>query len=136
MPRWASRHAREISALPFRALRSVAGNLPDAMTIHVALLQLTIAAFVVTYLSTRSSKQSLWAYLMFGGIVAMLANVFAPHLPATLVFGSYTPGVVIALLINLPVMSWLALRAVREGWVSGRKAVAFGAGVPVALGAP
>jgi hypothetical protein len=64
----------------------------------------------------------------------MLVNVFVPHVPATLLFRSYTPGVVTAVLANLPVMSYLALRAVREQWVSGGRAAAFGVGVPVGLG--
>ena len=67
------------------------------------------------------------------GIVAMLLNVFVPHVPATLVFHSYTPGVVTAVLINLPLMTWLALSSVREEWVSGVKALAFAVLVPLGL---
>ena len=52
---------------------------------------------------------------MFGYIVAMLANVFMPHIPASFVFHSYAPGAVTAVLINLPVMGFLSIRAVREG---------------------
>jgi hypothetical protein len=70
---------------------------------------------------------------MFGYIIAMLANVLIPHIPASLVFRSYTPGVVTAVLVNLPVMGFLSVRAVREGWVSGRKAVVFGVTVPLAI---
>jgi hypothetical protein len=63
----------------------------------------------------------------------MLANVFIPHIPASLVFRSYTPGVATAVLINLPVMSYLSRRAVQEGWVSGRRAVVFAVMVPLAI---
>jgi len=107
---------------------------PGALLVRVALIALVIAAFAVTYLSEREGPRSVWAYLLFGGIVAMLVNVFVPHVPATLLFRSYTPGVVTAVLVNLPVMSYLAWRAVRERWVSGRRAAAFGVGVPVGLG--
>jgi hypothetical protein len=100
MPGWAARHAQQ---LPFRP--------PGAGEIRLALLVLTLAAFVVTYLSARRGTQSLLAYLLFGGIVTMLVNVFLPHVPATLLFRAYTPGVVTAVLINLPVMTWLAVRA-------------------------
>lgn len=48
----------------------------------------------------------------------MLLNVLLPHIPATLVFREYTPGVVTAVLINFPVMSILLFKAVREQWVS------------------
>lgn len=81
----------------------------------------------------RAVPESIWAYLTFGSIVAMLANVFVPHLPAAIRFRGYAPGVISAVAINLPLMTFLALRAVRDGWVSGCKAVAFGAGVPLAL---
>jgi Protein of unknown function with HXXEE motif len=122
MPAWATHHAQRLPVHP-----------PRAEVIYAALLVLTVAAFAVTWLSARHGRQSLWAYLLFGGIVAMLANVFVPHVPATLVFAAYTPGVVTAVLINFPLMNWLALRAVRDGWVSGRRALAFGAGVPIVL---
>lgn len=124
MPGWSSAHAAQLPLHP-----------PGALEIRWALIALTVAAFVVTYLSARKGPQSVWAYLLFGSIVTMLANVFVPHVPATLMFRSYTPGVVTAVLINLPVMSWLAVCAVRDDWVSGGRAVAFGAAVPVLLGA-
>jgi len=41
--------------------------------------------------------------------------------------------VVRAVLFNVPVIGFLSIRAVGEGWVSGRKAVVFGVGVPPAL---
>lgn len=117
---------------------SLAGQLPlhppSATEFRSVLFMLTAAAVVVTSLSERNGPGSLWSYLLFGSIIAVLANVFIPHVPATLVFHSYAPGVVTAVVINLPVMSFLALQAVRERWVSGAKALAFGVGVPVALG--
>lgn len=64
----------------------------------------------------------------------MLLNVLLPHIPATLVFREYTPGVVTAVLINLPVMSILLFKAVREQWVSGGKAIAYALLVPLAIG--
>jgi len=106
---------------------------PDPAAFRFAVAVLTAAAFVFTYLSGRNGKESFWAYLTFGYIVAMLANVFIPHIPASLVWRSYTPGVVTAALINLPVMTFLTIRAVREGWVSGRKAAVFGVAVPLAI---
>jgi heme O synthase-like polyprenyltransferase len=120
-PAWWLRYSNEIPAHPS----------PEVA--RYALAALTVAAFVVTYLSSRKGKESVWAYLMFGCSITMLANVFIPHIPASLRFRSYTPGVATAVLINLPVMGFLSIRAVREGWVSGRKAVAFGVAVPLAI---
>jgi hypothetical protein len=123
MPKWVSVHSGQ---LPFH---------PGTVKIRFALLLLALAAFAVTYLSAQRGKRSVWAYLLFGYTAAMLANVFIPHIPATWVFGEYTPGVVTAALINLPVMSILLFKAVREQWVSGIKATAYALLVPLAIGA-
>jgi len=122
MPSWAAAHA---ASLPL--------NPPGAGIIWLALLVLTLAGVMITYLSARKGPQSLWAYLLFGYIVTMFANVIVPHVPAAIRFRGYAPGVVTAVLVNLPVMTLLSVRAVRERWVSGRKAVAFGVGVPLFL---
>ncbi len=120
-PNWWVRHAKEFPMHPG----------PGVFRSAVAVL--TFGAYVVTYLSQRKGQESVWAYLTFGYIVAMLANVFIPHIPASLLFRSYTPGVATAVLINLPVMSYLSRRAVQEGWVSGRRAVVFAVMVPLAI---
>lgn len=120
LPAWWVRHAKEVPVHP------------GAGVFRFAIAVLTLAAFVVTYLSEREGKESMWAYLTFGYIVAMFANVFIPHIPASWMFRSYTPGVVTAVLVNLPVLGFLSIR-VREGWVSGRKAVVFGVAVPIAI---
>lgn len=124
MPAWDLRHAAQLPVRP-----------PGALEMRIAFLALTLAAFGVTYLSARKGPQSIWAYLTFGYMIAFLVNVFVPHVPVSIVLRGYAPGVVTAVLINLPLMSVLALKAVREKWVSGWKAVAFGAGVPVLGGA-
>jgi len=123
MPIWESAHRSQLSFHP------------GATKIWLGLAVLTLAAFVITYLSVRSGKQSVWAYLLVGYAAAMLANVLVPHIPASLVFGGYTPGVVTAVLINLPVMSALLLSAVREQWVSGARAVLYALVVPLSIGA-
>jgi hypothetical protein len=122
MPNWVVVHSRQ---LPVH---------PGAARIWSGLLLLTLAAFAVTDRSAHKGKGSFWAYLLFGYAVAMLANVLLPHIPATLVFGEYTPGVVTAVLINLPIMSILLFQAVREQWVSGAKAIAYAVLVPLAIG--
>jgi hypothetical protein len=115
-------------------LEDVVGRPPGAAEIRAALAVLTLLAFAVTYLSTRRGPETIWAYLTFGYIIAMLANVFVPHVPAAIVFRGYAPGVFTAVLVNLPVMSILAIRMLRERWVRGGKAVVFGVGVPLLLG--
>jgi hypothetical protein len=84
-------------------------------------------------LSARHGCESIWTYLLFGYIVAMLVNVFVPHVPAAFVFRSYAPGLVTAVAVNLPVMIFLLVRALREGYVSGSKAVTFAVSVPLGI---
>jgi uncharacterized protein with HXXEE motif len=121
MPGWISVHGNQ---LPLH---------PKIAAIELGLVLLTAAAYAVTYLSAHRGKGSVWAYLLFGYITAMLENVLLPHVPATLVFRQYTPGVASAILINFPVMSVLLFRAVREQWVSGLRAIAAALLVPLAI---
>lgn len=94
---------------------------------------LTVLAYAVTWLSASSGKQSVWTYLAFGCIAATLANVLIPHLAATIAMRSYMPGAATAVFLNLPALSLLVVLALREGYVSGWKAVAYCLGVIVAL---
>jgi hypothetical protein len=100
----------------------------------LGLLLLTLAAFAVTNLSVQKGEQSAWAYLLIGFAAAMLMNVFVPHVPATLAFHEYTPGVLTAVLINLPFMSVLMIQALRDHWVSGMRALLYSLLVPFAIG--
>ena len=124
MPGWTASHAAQLPVHP-----------PPAGELRFALLLLTVLAFAVTALSAKKGPGSLWAYLAFGYIVTMWMNVLVPHLPASVIFFSYTPGVVTAVLINLPVMSYLAARAMAEQWVSGWKAALAAVAIPAGLGA-
>ncbi|HEX8174841.1 MAG TPA: HXXEE domain-containing protein [Pyrinomonadaceae bacterium] len=63
------------------------------------------------------------AYLLVGLQVVLLINVFAHSLMA-ISLGGYTPGLITALLINLPFSLYLLRRAVYERWMS-KKAVAW-----------
>jgi len=94
-----------------------------------AVTVLTVLAFVVTWLSARSGKQTVWTYLVFGYMVAMLLNVLIPHVAASVALRNYMPGLATALALNLPALSLLIVVALREGYVSGWKAAAYSLGV-------
>jgi hypothetical protein len=94
---------------------------------------LTVLAFVANYLSVRTGMQTVWTYLAFGYMVAMLGNALVPHVAVTLARRSYVPGVVTGVVLNLPVLSILVVLAVREGYVSGWKAVEYAVGVSATL---
>jgi hypothetical protein len=100
---------------------------PGSFRFTVAVL--TVLAFAVTGMSASSGKQTVWTYLIFGYMAAVLANVLIPHIALTVALRSYMPGVATAVLLNLPVLSLLMVLALMEGYVSGWKAVAFCIGV-------
>jgi hypothetical protein len=104
---------------------------PSAFRFAAAVLALL--AFAVTRLSMISGRQTVWTYLAFGYIAAVLANVLLPHLAATIALRRYVPGVATAVLLNLPILTLMVVYALREGYVSGWKAVAYCVGVGGAL---
>ena len=94
---------------------------------------LTALALAVAWLSARSGAQTIWTYLMFGCVVAALANAVYPHLALSVSTRSYMPGTATAVALNLPIMSFLVASALSERQVSGWKAVAYAVGVPALL---
>jgi Protein of unknown function with HXXEE motif len=85
----------------------------------------TVLAFGVTWLSATSGKQTVWTYLTFGYMVAVLANVLIPHLVVSVVMRRYMPGLATGVALNLPTLSLLVFLAVKEGYVSGWEAAAY-----------
>jgi len=123
-------NAEEAIWLPGWSKRSVLWHRsvsPGTFRFTVAVL--TVLAFTITWLSAESGKQTVWTYLVFGCMVATLANVLIPHIALTVALRSYMPGVATAVALNLPVLSLLVVLAIREGYVSGWKAAAYSVGV-------
>jgi hypothetical protein len=94
-----------------------------------AVAVLTILAYLIAWLSAVSGKQTVWTYLVFGCMVATLANALIPHIAVSLATRRYMPGTVTAAALNLPALSLLVTLAVKEGYVSGWKAAAYSLGV-------
>jgi hypothetical protein len=84
-------------------------------TLLVALLIATVVPFIVTiWAQVSSSIAALRCVLLIQAVVAL--NVVWHVAVATTVFHGYVPGVVTAVLINLPFSVYLLRRAVRERW--------------------
>lgn len=94
-----------------------------------AIVILTALAFVLTGLSFESGRETVWTYLVFGYMAAMLANVLIPHIMASIATRSYMPGLATGMAVNLPVFSLLIVLALRQECVSGGKAAAYFAGM-------
>jgi hypothetical protein len=68
---------------------------------------LTVAAYLITWFSVADGRESAWTYMFVAYTFTMFLNVFVPHLPAAIFLKSYAPGVVTAVLVNLPVTTVL-----------------------------
>lgn len=70
---------------------------------HFAVLMVTILAFLITALFILFPELEILKYIYFGFLGAMIINVFAPHLIATIVLKRYAPGLATGILLNLPI---------------------------------
>lgn len=83
-----------------------------AADFRFAVLVLTAAAYVCAWLSDHDS--TVGDYLLCGYALAMLLNVFVPHLAATIALRRYAPGTGTALGLILPASSLLLWRGIAE----------------------
>jgi hypothetical protein len=77
--------------LPIRAPQFVA-----------ATILLTIGGFIVTVFAVTESQRGFWFYAVAAIQAIMFTNAFLPHIVAALWFRKYQPGVVTAILFNIP----------------------------------
>lgn len=93
----------------------------------------TALASVVTVLSAIAGRMSLWADLTFGYIVALLLNSLVPHIAVSLAKRTLMPGVITAVVLNLPLLPLLAVLALEQGYVSESDALVSSILVPLGL---
>lgn len=93
-----------------------------AMTGHVssfygALVFATIVPLLVVIVAgIWRNRATAWAVLLVQSV--FLVNVFVPHVPAAVMLGGYAPGVVTAVVIQLPFSVCFVRRSVRERTVT------------------
>ncbi len=96
------------------------GFLQNLHDLRLALLTATILPLVViAWAILRPNKGLLISVLFLECILLVNAGW---HIFAALVRGGYAPGVVTAVLINLPFGVYVLRRAVRDRWIGGRTA--------------
>jgi Protein of unknown function with HXXEE motif len=98
--------------------------------VGAALGVVTAVAFVGAWWSYQSPDNAvaLWLVLLIQATV--LLNVVWHVAAAVVLFGGYAPGVVTAVLLNLPLSIYLLRRAARERWLGPRARWAL---VPAAI---
>jgi hypothetical protein len=79
---------------------------------------LSIAVVAAGWLASTCGFRSIGAYFLTGYALAMVLNVFIPHIAATVALRVYAPGTATALLLNLPLGSWFVYRSLVEGYVN------------------
>ena len=90
----------------------------------IALIIMTVPPYLIAWLGKLKCEHSVDVYLLLGLQVVMLYNVLA-HVAMAAVMGGYAPGVVTALIINLPFSVYLMRRALKERWVPRRVLVSL-----------
>lgn len=98
--------------------------------VWLALAVVTAAAFAAAWWADRrpASGAAVWLLLLIQA--AVLLNAIWHLVIAVVLFGGYAPGLVTALLLNLPFSVYLLARAARERWTDRR---AFWALAPGAI---
>jgi hypothetical protein len=103
-----------------------------AREFRVAAVLLAIFAYAVTYWSIRTGQEGVGTYVITGFLFAMLLNVIY-HVAATLSLREFAPGILTAVLINLPVMGYLLWRMFQERWVTWPTALVAFIAIPPAI---
>lgn len=112
LPRWKHRSGAWFGG-------ATPGSLRFALTVFTAL------AVVVTVLSAARGPGTFWADVTFGYMIAVLVNAVVPHIAVSLAKRTLMPGTLTAAALNVPILSFLAVLAIEQGYVSARDALAY-----------
>jgi hypothetical protein len=97
-------HAEILRVVPFA---------PSVAAAWIALAGVTAAGLLLLLWAGAGPSTPARRLALRATALVLLANVMIPHLPAAWILGGYAPGVLTAVLINLPVCG-LALWALRN----------------------
>ena len=101
---------REASQSALQNLGWTDFSAPTVGSFLLALAAVSLAAgLAMTWALLQPSRRSS-AILVKGLAWIMLLNVLLPHLPAAVLFNGYTPGLLTALFINVPVACFVLLQ--------------------------
>jgi hypothetical protein len=90
----------------------------SSRTFRFAAAAQSLLLILVAGAAFSSRPQSTAAYAFAGYVFAMLVNVFAPHVFASIALRTYMPGVATALLFNLPLGLLFLQRALDDQFVA------------------
>lgn len=118
---------------PFAALLARWGlrvAFPPWSMMQIALAGATLVPIALVWIAGRG-RLLWWKDALLAGVATVfLVNVLVPHLIAAVAVGGYAPGIVTALILNLPLCSLVIRHVVRGGLLSPKRlrfAIAAGA---------
>ena len=98
---------RETSQALIRTAFFHSFSAPSTDSFHGALLAVSAVGSVAMIWARLNPSRPAAAVLVRGLALLMLGNVFIPHVPAAILFGGYAPGVVTAVLLNVPIAGFV-----------------------------
>ena len=112
-------HCEESIIFNFRAWRSLYfpdNKLPSTELMLVILMAISLVYIILHFIvQNRASAQSVIIFLM-----ATQVNNMIFHTGGTIVFQDFSPGLITAILLYIPVNIIIAQKALQEGWISKR----------------
>jgi hypothetical protein len=99
------------------SVRPLRYTVSSAVFRFAAIVQ-SLLLVVLATIAFLSAPQSSAAYGFAGYVFAMLVNVFAPHVLASIALRKYMPGTATALVLNLPLGVLFLRRALDDGFVA------------------
>ncbi len=117
MPAWVAKNFSSIQQMiPFHVnIRFSSAQL------LVSLFLATLVPFVVTILCVHGEKGSMRLNVLFILQSIILLNVFIPHIGVSAVLFRYNPGVITAVVLNLPFSFYFFRRALKEEYMDWKK---------------
>jgi len=110
-------HCEESIIFNFRAWRSLYfpdNKLPSTELMLVILMAISLVYIILHFIvQNRASAQSVIIFLM-----ATQVNNMIFHTGGTIVFQDFSPGLITAILLYIPVNIIIARKALQEGWIS------------------
>jgi Protein of unknown function with HXXEE motif len=99
---------------------SLVSTVPTLAEFYAALAGATIFPLILVAVATTGKPTQFKFYLVALVQAQVLLNVFVPHVPAAFALGGYAPGLVTAVLINLPFSVYFFRRSLNESRVTRR----------------
>ncbi len=82
---------------------------PSASSFHGTLILVSLAAICAMIFASLHRQDAMARSLLRALAWVMLLNVLAPHAPAAFLMGGYSPGLITALILNLPISAYVLL---------------------------